>query len=294
MTVEAKIIQDSITEYGKRLTTYQLKYPRFIHAELMTHRQFSRNASSSRAIPVKRQIEEILRDTAIPMHWGKNQKGMQADEECNASIDIKQYSMIKGQREEPPYSRILTDRYGAWIHARDKAIEVAEAYDTAGYHKQIVNRLLEPFSHINVVVSATEYSNFFALRIHKDAMPEIQMLASNMKRLMDTNTPLRLEKGEWHLPYVVKDSSTLINMIKQSCARCARVSYVTHEMKEPSLEEDLALYTKLVGGQPIHASPCEHQATPDALVNGVYLNPHKHGNLIGYLQYRKLLDGECQ
>ena len=277
MTIEVKGIKDSISPNEIRLTSFQLRYPRFIHAEFMTHRVFSRNASSSRAIPVKKQIEAIIADPAIPIHWGKNQKGMQAEFECNEAVKL---------------AGLDFSNRDAWLYAMERAIEIAEAFDKAGYHKQIVNRLLEPFSHINVLCSSTTYSNFLALRDHKDAMPEIQQLAVGIKEYLNNTTPYKLKPTEWHLPYV---DTTDGEFVKQSVARSARVSYLTFDMKPSTLEDDLALYDKLVSSKPLHASPAEHPATPDhKLQDGSWLNPSKHGNLTGYIQYRKLLVGENQ
>jgi hypothetical protein len=275
MTIEIKGIKDSISPDEVRITTFQLRYPRFIHAEFMTHRVFSRNASSSRAIPIKKQIEAIIKDPAIPMHWGKNQKGMQAEFECNEAVRIAGLD--------------FTNR-DAWLYAMEKAIEIAEAFDRAGYHKQIVNRLLEPFSHINVLCTSTTYSNFIALRNHKDAMHEMQVIGATFAEYLKEPPQQVLAQGKWHLPYV---DTTDGEFVKQSVARSARLSYLTFDMKESTLDDDLLLYDKLVGSHPIHASPAEHQATPDyKLQNGNWLNPSKHGNLTGYIQYRKLLVGE--
>lgn len=141
MTISAIVIADTISPAGKRITTLQLRYPRMVHSEFMTHRVFSRNASSSRAIPVERLIEDVLRDTAMPIHWGKNQPGMQARKKHDAPV------LLDGT---------FVSNENAWLAARDQAIEAARAFTKAGYHKQIVNRLLEPFAHINVVVTATE------------------------------------------------------------------------------------------------------------------------------------------
>ena len=306
MTIEVKMIADSISPDKVRLTTLQLRYPRFIHAEFMTHRVFSRNASSSRAVPVKKLIEDIKRDTAMPMHWGKNQKGMQADEENTNDIwyDGTQYSKEDG-----------------WYLARDNAIRMAEAFDKAGYHKQIVNRLLEPFSHINVLVTSTEWKNFFHLRWHKDAMPEICELAKQIYDTMyiasspeTTPNPQPLSPGEWHLPYIIEedrrqaqmleasiggmvyDTHTQKILIQCSVARCARVSYLTYEGKPPNVEQDLKLYGQLVGGDPLHASPAEHQGTPDVKL---FQSPEKWtherewGNFHGWRQYRKMLPNEA-
>jgi len=270
----------------------------------MTHRQFSRNASSSRAVPVEKLIEDIKNDTAGPIFWGKNQPGMQAFEECTNLV----YGTYSNEQ--------------AWLVARDRAIDMAQEFHKAGYHKQIVNRLLEPFSHINVVVTSTEWSNFFALRIHPSAQPEIQQLARSMKLAMDISTPKKLDYGHWHLPYITEEDKTQLEgdlkalkyaggdqgvpklnvekefidtLIKCSVARCARVSYMTYEMKKPTVAEDLKLYERLLGAQPIHASPAEHMAYPDmkdSLNN--WHHPELHGNFRGWIQYRKTLEGECQ
>lgn len=288
-TISAQIIADSITPTGKRLTTMQLRYPRFIHAEFMTHRAFSRNASSSRAIPVERMIEDILSDTAMPIHWGKNQPGMQARDECSELVLVPDHP--------DTFFNVQVSREAAWNRARDEAIRIARGFHEAGYHKQIVNRLLEPFMHINVLVTATEWDNFFALRDHPDAEPHIAMLARAMKDALHHSMATPLQPGEWHLPYVTDEEGSIEDQIKISVARCARVSYLTHDGRKSTVEEDLALYDRLVGSAPIHASPAEHQATPDKsfTVTGNdtwYENYHLHGNFSGWIQYRKTLPNE--
>lgn len=279
MTITAKIIADSISEDDVRITTLQLRYPRFIHSEFMTHRVFSRNASSSRAIPVERLIEDIERETAMPIHWGKNQPGMQAREEHDEELKIDAYL--------PKYSKI-----DAWIRARNNAIEVARAFHNAGYHKQIVNRLLEPFSHINVVVTSTEWENFFKLRRHPDAQPEIKVLADVMYDVIQQSKPYLIYNKEWHLPYITENGLEIEKAIKCSVARCARVSYLTHEGKPTNIENDLLLYERLINAIPPHMSPAEHQATPDKFLYDVVMwnQPTLHGNFIGWKQYRKVIE----
>lgn len=278
MTISATIIADSVSTEDKRITTLQLRYPRFIHAEFMTHRVFSRNASSSRAIPVERLIQDILDDTAMPLHWGKNQPGMQAREEHRAPVRIP----------AQPDTFMLEDatREKAWFAARDAAVRQARLFDDAGYHKQIVNRLLEPFSHINVVVTATEWDNFFALRDHPDAQPEIQVLARAIKQAMKASIPTRLKNNDWHLPYITEEDrvgGTVDDLIKASVARCARVSYLTHDGRKTSLKEDITLHDKLVVAEPLHASPAEHQA----IAIGA---KEQERNFVGWRQYRVLLE----
>jgi thymidylate synthase ThyX len=290
MTIRAQIIADSVSREGHRLTTFQLRYPRFIHSELMTHRVFSRNASSSRAVPVARLIEDLQRDPAVPVHWGANQKGMQAGDELHDS-----------DRRECLRS---------WLYARDVAIEQAQRMLKLGLHKQVANRILEPWSHINVVVTSTSWANWYALRDHHDAMPEIEALAKAMLQCHQESEPLLVEPGCWHLPYIadsdIEDacaSETIdedfIEILKKvSVARCARVSYLTHEGKISTVEEDLDLYGRLLCRSPLHASPAEHQATPDEHdglnTDGEFswVNPAWHGNFTGWKQLRKMLDNE--
>jgi hypothetical protein len=285
MTISAKIIKDSISEVGARITTLQLMYPRFIHAEMLTHRVFSRNASSSRAIPVKKMIEMVRSEPAMPIHWGANQPGMQASEQ------------LVGERLDVAKS--------AWMMAAKAAADIAETMMETGLHKQVANRILEPFQHIHVIVTATEWHNFFALRAHPDAQPEIQALAVAIREAMDASVPKLLHEGEWHLPYVTDEDflaieqhignplnrNGVVEMAKKvSAARCARVSYLMHDGSKPSIEKDLELYERLVGGEPIHASPVEHQATPDFHNWEGWENPHLHGNFVGWIQYRKEIE----
>lgn len=238
--INAKVIADSRSQYA-RLTTLELEYPRFIHAEFMTHRVFSRNASSSRAIPIEKMIERVRTDPAMPIEWGSNQAGMQAG---------KEVSGIRGVHER-------------WKEASVKAIEQAQRLEHLGLHKQIVNRVLEPFSWIKVLVTATEWDNFFKLRDHEDAQPEIRELALQMRIAMDESQPVHRSFNEWHLPYISdKERNELHNVqaAQISSARCARVSYLNHDQTEPDAIKDLALYFKLAGSEPLHASPLEHQA----------------------------------
>ena len=297
MTITAVILADSISPAGKRITTFQLRYPRFIHAELMTHRLFSRNASSSRAIPVKKMIEDLRRDPAMPVYWGSHQPGMQAGAELTG-INLK-------------------DAKNYWIDAMNLAIGEAEKLVELGLHKQIANRILEPWGHINVVVTATDYANFYALRCHKDAQPEIKVLADLMQAAQAASEPILLQPGEWHLPYITAQDwadmhklrkigritrdepsyhEKAMQLVRISVARCARVSYLTHDGRQTTLDEDMGLYERLVGGMPLHASPAEHQATPDSMYKahrGDKWNfPREHGNFTGWRQFRKMLPGE--
>ncbi|MFM0095597.1 FAD-dependent thymidylate synthase [Paraburkholderia nemoris] len=250
MTIEAKVIEDSIGRNDIRLATLQLRYPRFIHSELMTHRVFSRNASSSRAIPVAKMIEQVRNDPAMPVHWGLNQPGMQA------------------KAEQADWATSVSN----WRHAASSAADRAEALAALGLHKQVVNRVLEPFLHISVVVTATEWANFFELRDHEDAQPEIRELAVQMKRAMGGSNPVyrgydQNYVSNWHLPYITREERELYAgspwfLAEVSAARCARVSYLTHDGQQPDMGKDKDLFERLVGSRPLHASPTEHQGFP--------------------------------
>ena len=295
MTITAKVICDSICKHSKiRITTLELEYPRFIHSEFMTHRVFSRNASSSRAIPVAKMIQNIKNNPAMPIHWGANQPGMQARQELDPVAKEKAKAR--------------------WLMAMAIAVEQAQDLNDLGAHKQIVNRILEPFTHIRVIVTATDYANFFALRDHEDAQPEIRELARVMKAAMETSTPKSLGLGEWHLPYLDDEDLANINnhmaessitrhkpnkwdvcmmACAVSAARCARVSYLTHDGERPTLEKDLELYRHLVNANPPHMSPCEHQASPNCYGKVDDLNyPVTHSNFRVWNQFRHFIKDE--
>lgn len=313
--IEAKIICDSIAEHSPRLTTFQLRYPKFIHGEFMTHRMFSRNASSSRAIPVAKNIREVKSDIlrAAPEFWGCEQKGMQSGEELSDELSMFGHKVKKeewkfsgrGGIAASSITSIKRQAWEDWKYSALLVVERAENLCKLGVHKSIVNRLLEPFLHINVVASSCKSGllNFFGLRLDKATQPEIRVLAEKMWAAWQESEPKKLEPGEWHLPFVEGldeaiccersdfsyDEYAKQELIKVSVARCARVSYLSHETgKRSTIEEDLALYNRLVGSQPLHASPAEHQATPDNQVRHL----EQHGNLPGWIQYRKLLPNE--
>lgn len=277
--IDAKIICDSLASSGVRLTTFVLIYPRFIHSEFMTHRVFSRNASSSRAIPVKKQIQMVIDNPAIPLAFTKNKPGMQGGDPLTEAES-------KAAVEE-------------WLRGRDFAVETAGGLAALEVHKQYANRVLEPYAHISVVVTATDWDNFFALRCHEAAQPEIHALADLMYSLYSNATPKELQDGEWHVPFVEEDEIEMEELqqtveprggargyLRSSVARAARVSYLNHEGKKPSFFEDSQLYTRLVGSAPIHASPAEHQAMAVGDPNV------QSGNFRGWIQFRKTLRGE--
>lgn len=280
MSYEVKIVADSVGPNGARVTTFQLKYPRMIHAEFLTHRMVSRNASSTRAIPTAKMIEWIERDPAMPVYWGKNQKGMVATEELSES-------KIERATEQ-------------WLLARDAAVNYVEELMELGVHKQIASRILEPWAHINVVATATSWDNFFALRCDKNAMPEIQSLAVKMARAYRDSIPVEMEAGWWHLPYVTEEElaelcearadtyeplhleQVTLLLLKYSVARCARVSYLTFDGKSPDPSGDIYLHDTLVGNG--HWSPLEHQAEAQ-----LSFAKHQSGNFVGWSQYRQSL-----
>jgi thymidylate synthase ThyX len=266
MPYKANILLDSIGENGKRITTWELSYPRFVHAELMTHRVFSRNSSSSRAIPVNKMLERIVNDPATPVWWGKNQAGMQAREELTGEV--------------------LEAVQKIWLEARDLMVQKASELNNLGLHKQIANRLTEPWMFITVILTATEFDNWFKLRCHPDAQPEIKYLADMMFSAYQANCPQKLHYGEWHIPMLKAEESELSidEKLAISTARCARVSYMNHDGTNSNVEKDKGLHDSLASSG--HWSPFEHCA------QNVTQGDYKGSNFFGWNQYRKRFSGE--
>ena len=162
------------------------------------------------------------------------------------------------------------------------------AMDKLGAHKQVCNRPLETWFNVTVIVTATEWANFYRLRNHSKAQPEIRALAEAMLEAHNQSIPRPLKRGEWHTPFVTEDELDELGLstaLKVSTARCARVSYLNNEGKRSTLEEDMKLYGRLVGEIPRHSSPAEHQATPLG-------RDELSGNFVGWLQHRKLIPDE--
>jgi len=290
--IKATIIKDSIAN-GVRITTFELDYPRFIHSELMTHRVFSRNAASSRAIPTKVMNDNINANPAMPIQWGMNNAGMQSHALANEDTETRAIAY--------------------WQHGKDEALFVSSRLADLGLHKQIVNRVTEPYQVMKTIVTSTEWSNWYELRAHPDAQPEIHQLASLMYLAHAESVPEELTPGEWHVPYVhterlegkltysVDDTLLTIEdarIISASC--CAQVSY---RKNDDSLAKAKIIYEKLIHSKPQHASPIEHQATPmrwpqEHLTSDVWelgsthmdrLGRYWSNNFRGWVQYRALI-----
>lgn len=274
----------------ENLWTFELTYPRYIHSEFMTHRVFSRNASSSRAIPVRRVIEQVRENPVMPPKVFMNQKGMVGETEAD-EVTTTAFHVL-------------------WKEASENACKTAEMMERMGIHKQHVNRILEPFQFIKVIVTATEWYNFFALRLAPDAQPEIRQLARVIYDEMDRyrnkevgvlevsiprkNCPdifARMGADKVHtivsLPYITDEDIKEIGkdnyrqLMKISAARCARVSYNNHDGSKPDLEKDMKLYDHLYDGR--HLSPMEHACIQDP-------DYHKYANLNGWKSLRYLVE----
>jgi type II secretory pathway component PulJ len=291
--IKVSVIADSISHYtGSRAITFELEYPRMVHSELMTHRMFSRNSASSRAIPVKTMLEQIRANPAEPVHWGKNQAGMQAKEELDDLIKIG----------------VQSD----WKQAMEHATFFAESASLKGAH-----RLTEPFQIIKIVLTATERNNWYWLRNHPDADPTIAVLAELMLEAENESEPVRLFENEWHAPYVDRtyiyngDDSGLkyfsngkeVNVeeaLRISASMCAQVSY---RKSDDTLEKADKIFKQLIETEPCHASPVEHQLkaidiAPVKLYTWQWPEGVTHvdrrgnwwsGNTRGFIQHRQLI-----
>lgn len=297
--ITVKTVADSITDGGDRLTTFEWTYPRCIHSEVLTHGSLRRNSASSRAIPASTLRRRVIDEPFIPMHWGQNQKGMQADGEITDTAEAEAW----------------------WLRARTSAAEFHREGEALGLHKQVVNRVIEPFMTITIIISATDWANFFHLRKHKDAEPHFQRLAGLAWEAYHDVMPTYRKPGEWHLPYA-DDSGTWMSTVnhlvpnlpelpaigednvlfphidrnavsdtlrKIATGRCARVSYLTHNGVR-DVVEDIALHDRLIqngkDGGPMHMSPFEHPCM--AVGDGKRIGP-----FTGWRQYRKMFDGEA-
>jgi thymidylate synthase ThyX len=297
MSHSAKILADSISPDGVRLTTMEVVIPRIVLAEFNTHRQFSRNSASSRAIPVEKMLKRVIEDPYVPSEFGRNQKGMQAGDALPK--DVAAMARLD------------------WLIARDNAVDRAKKLLERGVHKQLTNRLLEPWLWHTIIVSATEWGNFFHLRCHPHAHPDIRKTAELMREAMKESAPKELDYGDWHLPLVydedwqeVRDGAEKLGMEREggyntqmlvavSVGRCARVSYLTHDGKR-DLEEDVKLHDKLLNDG--HMSPFEHVARPMTEEERKVYCTVKHstgsnlrpflGNFRGWVQYRKTIPNE--
>lgn len=296
--ITAKVICDSVSPDGVRITTLEIEYPRFIHGEFMTHRSLSKNSSSSRAIPIQKMLDQIESNMAIPIYWGKNKSGMQAVEEVSKFDEAK--SVLNWER--------------SFNYTKERVLDMVDI----GLHKQVPNRLTEPFQMMKVVVTGTDWDNFFNLRIHPDAQPEICMLAYKIYKAMEESEPVKLKVRDWHLPYVnigwsgrgdityFNENFDVIDLedaIKISASCCAQVSYRNTDM---SLEKADKIFNMLIKSDVLHASCFEHLATPirnqEGLINGwdfgiTHQNKQGQlfsGNLRGWISYRQQLkDNTC-
>jgi thymidylate synthase ThyX len=262
----AKVIIDSISPDGHRLTTMEVVIHRFVLSEFNTHRSFSRNSASSRAIPTRKQMARVETETAFPVSWPCERPGMQGGDELDGNLGDAASAV--------------------WRNAMQDAVRHATALAEIGVHKSVVNRLLEPFMWHTVIVSSTEWENFFGLRCNSLAQPEIRVAAESMRDVFEASEPSRLEPGEWHLPYIDGEDWSVfesrgdgIEIAKAvSAARCARVSYLTHDGRRDH-SKDIELYERLVSADPPHISPLEHVATPTD-------SDPTTGNFVGWRQLR--------
>lgn len=304
MGYHAKVLAHSSHSFIPDLLTVEVRFPRKVLAEVVTHRtcrdvfgefemitsdrstteDMSKNSASSRAIPIEKMIQAVMDDPFIPEKFSRAGKGMQGA------------GWLEGEEHENAKRQ--------WLMARDMAVFHARGLLSLGVHKQDANRLLEPWAWVTQVVTADEigWNNFFALRCHKDADPAFQKIARMIYLAKKASTSIQLKKGEWHLPFATEQRSECVLSVqtggrvepmsipaplRASAARCAWVSYENHD-RESTQEAADRTFVRLCGASPVHASPLEHQATP----LGVHVPRPWVSNLRGWLQLRKLIAGE--
>lgn len=266
MPVSASILADSFSPSGKRLTSFLVECPVYVWTELLTHRLLSRSCSSTRAVPTAKFLEDVRANPAIPTVLTQYQKGMSA----NQPLSLENEAVARA---------IYTD-------ACNNLLNACEALSKLGVSKQDANILLLGFIHYRAIVTATEWKNFFKLRVSEEARPDMRLLATTMQNLYQTHTPNRVGYNEWHLPFDPGTEFSISDRRAVSIARCARVSYLK-EGQLSRIEDDLALYERLKENG--HLSPMEHIATPIPPEGGKEVMV---GNFVGWLQYRKTVEGE--
>jgi len=305
--ITAKIVLDSISPEGIRLPSVHCKLPRIILAEINTHRVLTRNSRSTRAVPTSRLLSEVRKNPYMPIRYDGNKPGMQAGA-----------ALPRDAARE--CARV-------WKQSARQAADTAEKLFNLGLHKQWAGRVLEPYLFTDVLITSTNWTNFFGLRVHPDAQPEFECLARKVHEALEASTPRLLLPGQWHLPYIDAENDielalryttenencgtdarllavhVMKNLRLLSAARCARISYKPFNGENSEVAAELERAKKLMG-PPLHASPFEHQATPDMFTAGTvsddrgdreqitWVNRRLHGNFYGWVQNRKLMDGE--
>jgi thymidylate synthase ThyX len=302
MSFDAKVLADSRSPAGYRLTTLEATFPRFVLAEFNTHRVFSRNSASSRAIPIAKQLRRVLEDPYIPIEFGSNQPGMQAGPPLTGEKrDAAEREWLRARDDavrrvlglvaDPDAISADEDLFDVLGSVEEAIGNRAQPSEWLNVHKQVANRLLEPFMWHTVIVTATEWDNFWNLRCHPDAQPEIRLVAERMRAASMASDPAELDWDDWHLPLVRqedREEASVEDLVKVSAGRCARVSYLTHAGKR-DLEADFQLHDRLLESG--HMSPLEHPARPLTEVD--LKKGEWSGNFRGWFSYRKGIAGEA-
>lgn len=238
--VWAEMVCDSVSPHtGRRITSAVVRLPRIVLAELNTHAALAKNSASSRAIPTATFRQRVLANPYIPWRWPINGKGMVP----------KEYAAPDSWR-----SRFATF---AWKGGLVVASLAHRLLERIGVHKEIANRLLEPWMWTEVLVTATDWDGFFAQRCHPAAADGVRAAATVLRALLETHQPT---ETTLHLPYVQKhEDGDMRTLFMASARRCRRVSYMRQGVVV-SLEEDAAAGAEGLLENPPHLSPYEHAA----------------------------------
>jgi hypothetical protein len=268
--IRATVVADSVSPAGHRLTTLEVTFPRMILAEVNTHRVFSRNSASSRAVPVRRMLEQVKEDPFVPLVWRRAAPGMVGGEILTDDGDVK------AAREW-------------WLMARDAAVVHAGRLLDLGLHKTLPNRVLEPYAWHTAIISGTTWDGFWAQRCAPGADDHMRLTAEAMRAACDASTPRPIGAREWHLPYITAEEYenpdlSDVQLRQVSAGRCAQVSYLNHGRAD--VEADLDRFARLRAADPPHWSPMEHQAMPLPSDVG-----RPFGNFTGWVQQRHILGG---
>lgn len=186
--IKAEMVAASINAAtGQKIATMKVVMPRYILAEFNTHRVFSRNSASSRAIPFAKMVKSVKENPFVPIAWQKDHKGMQGTKYFTTKDQIALPHPTLRQVSDVDAPTAFTE---LWSRVREEDILHAEFLNRKGLTKQMANRRLEADMYHTVLITATEFENFFNLRCPQYAMSDVaDTFYKSKKSLMAKHGP---------------------------------------------------------------------------------------------------------
>lgn len=308
-SISAFVVEDSKVG-NNRLTSLVLKFPRTVLAEFNTHRVFSRNSASSRARSVKATIKEVIENPYIPLwtinkagmsgHWASPRVEAEATEVYLAGRDAAvrtALALLVGSDRIEGFGRDdkeIASRYSEVVdYYYDHMYSGTGAEPDFGLsvHKQVLNRVLEPYMFHEVIVTSSYFDNFLKLRDHNEADPAIWGVSHLLGEAIAHSEPTI---SEIHAPFSSNLEKTLIlgqpwpvarpHLIK-SAMESAQISYNDKSRAIKSTATAERGESLLTAG---HLSPFEHVAVATRLLSrslalrSVFCEFRRHGKQLSH------------